>query len=194
MRGEPDAVSLLDGVFPGYDVNEVHDRLVRAPPAAAYAAVRAVSPQDVRLLLPLMAIRGLPGLLLRRGLAGVDPRAPVIDAFLRNGFLLLGERPGEEIVVGAVGRFWQLGGAQGVRPIGSPAEFQAFDEPGWAKAVTNFLVRPEAGGSRVTTETRIAGTDAEATRMFRRYWRVIAPGSAAIRHSWLAAIKRRAER
>lgn len=156
--------------------------------------MRAVTPLDVRLLLPLMAMRVLPGLFLRRRLPGVDPRAPVLEAFLRNGFLLLGERRGEEVVVGAVGRFWQVSGAQGVRPIGSPEEFKAFDEPGWARAVTNFFVRPDGTGSRVSTETRVAGTDAEATRMFRRYWRVIAPGSAAIRRSWLAAIRRRAER
>jgi hypothetical protein len=186
--------SLLDEVLPRYDVHELHDRHVGAPPAAAYAAVRAVTPLDVRLLLPLMAMRVLPGLFLRRRLPGVDPRAPVLEAFLRNGFLLLGERRGEEVVVGAVGRFWQVSGAQGVRPIGSPEEFKAFDEPGWARAVTNFFVRPDGTGSRVSTETRVAGTDAEATRMFRRYWRVIAPGSAAIRRSWLAAIRRRAER
>jgi hypothetical protein len=185
---------VLDDVLPRWDVNEVHSTRVAAPPAAAYAAVRAVTPLDVRLLLPLMAIRVLPGLVLRRRLPGVDPRAPVLDAFLRNGFLLLGERPGEEIVVGAVGRFWQVSGAQGVRPIPSGEAFQAFDEPGWAKAVTNFVVRPEGADSRVTTETRIAGTDAEATRRFKRYWRVISLGSAAIRHSWLAAIRRRAER
>jgi hypothetical protein len=55
----------------------------------------------------------------------------------------------------------------------------------------NFTVRTEAGGSRVTTETRIVGTDAEATRRFRRYWLLIRPGSGAIRRSWLKAIRRR---
>jgi hypothetical protein len=185
---------ILDDVLPRWDVNEIHATTVASPPDAAYRAVRAVTPLDIRLLLPLMAIRVLPGLVLRRRLPGVSPRAPVIEAFLRNGFLLLGERPGAEIVVGAVGRFWQVSGAQGVRPMGSPAAFGSFDEPGWAKAVTGFVVRPEGECSRVITETRIAGTDAGATRKFRRYWRVIAPGSAAIRVSWLNAIRRRAER
>jgi hypothetical protein len=63
-----------------------------------------------------------------------------------------------------------------------------------AKAVLAFLVRPERGGSRVITETRVAGTSPDATRAFLRYWRVIRPGSGAIRRSWLAAIRRRAVR
>jgi hypothetical protein len=57
-----------------------------------------------------------------------------------------------------------------------------------------FLVVPERGGCRVVTETRIVGTSPEATRAFLRYWRVIRPGSGAIRRSWLAAIRRRAVR
>jgi hypothetical protein len=70
--------------------------------------------------------------------------------------------------------------------------FVAFAEPGYAKAAMAFLVRPERGGTRVVTETRIAGTSPEAVRAFGRYWRVIRPGSGAIRRSWLAAIRRRA--
>ena len=49
------------------------------------------------------------------------------------------------------------------------------------------------GGTLLTTETRIQATDDQARRSFRRYWRVIYPGSAAIRRAWLRAIRRRAE-
>jgi hypothetical protein len=55
----------------------------------------------------------------------------------------------------------------------------------------SFLVRAEGEGSRLITETRVAGTDATASRRFRRYWRLIRLGSGAIRRSWLAAIRRR---
>jgi hypothetical protein len=44
----------------------------------------------------------------------------------------------------------------------------------------------------VTTETRIVGTDRVARRAFGRYWRIIRGPSGLIRHSWLAAIDRRA--
>ena len=58
----------------------------------------------------------------------------------------------------------------------------------------NFHVRAVDGGTLLTTETRIKGTDEEARRRFRRYWRVVMPGSALIRRAWLRAIRRRAER
>jgi hypothetical protein len=73
-------------------------------------------------------------------------------------------------------------------------DFLAFAEPGYGKAVIAFLIRPERGGSRVVTETRVAGTSPDATRALLRYWRVIRLGSGAIRRSWLAAIRRRALR
>ena len=76
--------------------------------------------------------------------------------------------------------------------LGTREDFIAFAEPGFAKAAISFLVRPERGGSRVITETRVAGTSPEATRAFLRYWRAIRLGSGTIRRSWLAAIRRRA--
>ena len=103
------------------------------------------------------------------------------------GFVQLGERLAEELVVGAIGRFWSLTGNR-PRPTD---DFSAFSEPGYAKAAMNFTVRPEGAGSRITTETRVVGTDADAKRKFRRYWLVIRLGSGAIRRSWLKAIRRR---
>jgi hypothetical protein len=117
----------------------------------------------------------------------------VLDAFLDVGFVLLGERPSAEIAVGAVGRFWRLAGNEPVA-VATSEDFVAFTEPGYAKAAIAFLVRPERGGSRVVTETRVVGTSPDATRAFLRYWRAIRLGSGAIRRSWLAAIRRRAVR
>ena len=109
------------------------------------------------------------------------------------GVVPLGERPGAEIAAGAVGRFWRLGGNEPAA-VRTRKDFLSFAEPGYAKAVIAFLVRPERGGSRVITETRVAGTSPEATRALLRYWRAIRLGSGAIRKSWLAAIRRRAVR
>jgi hypothetical protein len=173
---------LMDGVLPDYDVHEVHSLWVPAAPAAAYAAVKAVSAREVRLFGPLMRLRTFG-----RSERVFDPESPLLGEMLKIGFILLGERPGEEVVVGAIGRFWS--------PFGNKPrvidDFAAFVEPGYAKAALNFTVRPERQGSRITTETRIAGTDAEATRKFRRYWLLIRLGSGAIRRSWLKAIRRR---
>jgi hypothetical protein len=109
---------------------------------------------------------------------------------LKVGFVRLGERPGEELVVGAIGRFWS---PTGNRPLPTP-DFAGFSEPGYAKAAMNFTVTRDGDGSRITTETRVAGTDAAASRKFRRYWLLIRLGSGAIRRSWLKAIRRRLER
>jgi hypothetical protein len=58
----------------------------------------------------------------------------------------------------------------------------------------NFLLVEQDGGTRLETETRVLATDANSYEGFARYWRVIGPGSAAIRRVWLRAIARRAER
>jgi hypothetical protein len=49
------------------------------------------------------------------------------------------------------------------------------------------------GGSRLETETRVYLTDAASRRRFACYWLVVRPFSGAVRRSWLAAARRRAE-
>jgi hypothetical protein len=92
---------------------------------------------------------------------------------------------------GVVGRFWQTSG--GLRRV-DPAVFRDFAEPGYAKAAFNFRLEPRGGRTLLWTETRVLATDERARRRFRRYWRLIHPGSAAIRVAWLRAIRKRGER
>jgi hypothetical protein len=174
--------TLLDEVLAEYDVNEVHDLWVPARPDATYEAVKAVTAAEVRLFGPLMRLRTFG----RSGQA-FGPNAPLLDEMQKDGFVPLGERPGEEVVLGAIGRFWS---PTGNRPIPTP-DFAGFSEPGYAKAAMNFRVTADRDGTRITTETRVVGTDAAASRKFRRYWLVIRLGSGAIRRSWLKAIHRR---
>ena len=185
--------SLLDDVLPRYDVNEVHEFWIPAAPAVVFAAMKAVTPAEVRLLRPLMIIRMLPARLLRRA-AALDSTGPLLDEFTRHGFVALAERSDHEYVFGGIGRFWHLLDDDVVRSVGTAETFRTFAEDGYAKAAVTFVVTAEDGGSRVVTETRIAGTSPTATARFRRYWRVVRPGSAAIRRSWLGAIRRRALR
>lgn len=178
-------MSLLDAVLPAYDVREHHELWVPAEPPATYAAVKTVSALEVRLFGPLMRLRTFG-----RSQRAFDPEAPLLGEMLKLGFVELGERPGEEIVVGAIGRFWS---PTRNRPRAAD-DFADFDEPGYAKAVMNFAVRPDGEGSRITTETRVVGTDLSASRKFRLYWLVIRLPSGAIRRSWLKAIRRRCAR
>ena len=184
----------LDEFLPDYDVNEIHSTRVAAAPGEVLAATRALTSREVPLLVALMSLRGLPAALAnpRGGWAplGRVLDAPVLDHFTRAGFVVLADRP-DELVVGGIGRFWTVDG--GLRRL-TAAEFAAFDEPGFAKTVVNFHASVAPGGSLLTTETRIKATDESARRSFRRYWRLVMPGSAAIRRSWLRGIRRRAER
>jgi hypothetical protein len=182
----------LDEFMRDYDVNEVHSTRVAAPPENVVAAARSVTSREVPLLVALMALRRLPAAIMRRGAAspGRALDAPLFDQLTRGGFVLLAETP-DELVAGIVGRFWALDG--GVRRV-EAADFAAFDAPGFAKGVMNFRVEATPGGTLLTTETRVRCTDEHARMRFRRYWRVVMPGSAAIRRAWLRAIRKRAER
>ena len=190
---EPGAIaerSLLDELLPRFDTSEVHEVWIAAQPTVVFAAVKQVTVREVRILTPLEALRGLPSLLTGRPAFRPTRSAPVLDAFT-VGVVPLGERPGAEIAAGAIGRFWRVAGNEPAA-VRTREDFLSFADPGYAKAVIAFLVRPERGGSRLITETRVAGTSPEATQAMLRYWRVIRLGSGAIRRSWLAAIRRRA--
>jgi hypothetical protein len=104
-----------------------------------------------------------------------DPSAPLLAGFT-VGVVPLGERPGRDVVAGAVGRFWRTVGNEAAA-VRTRANFVAFSDPGYAKAAISFTVAPEREGTRVKTETRVVGTSAEAKRLFRRYWLVIHPAS-----------------
>jgi hypothetical protein len=114
----------------------------------------------------------------------------ILSGFERAGFVPMRDGP-EGLIYGGVGRFWRPSG--GLRRVEAP-EFATFDEPGYAKAAFSFELEPQGERTLLTTETRVLGTDEAAKRSFRRYWRLIYPGSTAIRIAWLRAIRRRAER
>jgi hypothetical protein len=183
---------LLDEVMPEYDVHEVHELWVPAGPETAYEAVRAVTAMEVRLFGPLMRLRAVPARLGGRPRT-LDARIPLLTQMVEEGFVDLGAEPGSEVVVGAVGRFWSPSGNLPLRTIRTREDFTEFAQPGYSKAAMNFTVEPHRDGSLLRTETRVVGTDAEATTKFRRYWWLIGWASAAIRRSWLKAILRRCQ-
>jgi hypothetical protein len=179
---------LIDRFLPDYDVVEHHAVDVEAPVDEAYRAVKELDLARSPVVLALLFARGLPHLFT----GAVKPKRRLrLDDMVDSGFVVLGEEPDRELVLGIVGKFWQL--SSGVHRI-ERAEFVGFDNPGFAKAAWNFVVsaRP-TGGSRVETETRVAGTDDDARRQFSRYWWLIGRFSALIRRIMLREIKREAE-
>jgi hypothetical protein len=178
----------LDEFLPRWHYNEVHTTSVEASPARVMRAIREVTPREIRFFRGLVALRGLG---LRSGGLAAASR-PILEGALRRGFLVLAEEADREIVLGVAGRFWRPMGE--TIPVASSREFLDFDRPGCAKAAIDFRLEHEGGSrTRVTTETRILGIDAQARRWFGLYWSVVHPGSAFIRRMWLAAIKKRAE-
>ena len=179
---------LIDAWMPEFDAVERHDTHVRASPEAVWRAASTLDFARSPVIRTLFALRSLPGLLSR------GPRRPALgatlDGLLRSGFVLLGERPGEELLLGLVGRFWRPDG--GIVRL-TAEELRAFDRPGYAVATWNFTLAEEGGGARLATETRVRCTDAAARRSFRRYWTVVGPFSGLIRREMLRSIRRAAE-
>jgi len=56
----------------------------------------------------------------------------------------------------------------------------------------DFVARPDAGGSVLSTETRVRAHTTRARFVFRSYWLLVGPFSALIRRRWLRAIARAA--
>ena len=76
-----------------------------------------------------------------------------------------------------------------------PADFAAFDEPGWGKIACHLLVRPDGPGRSVLTyECRTATTDHESRHAMGRYWWAIRPFVGYVLRASLRTIARDAER
>lgn len=189
-------VLLLDEILPQYDFRASYSTLVAVPPSQVYAHLRTANLYHWGLMRLLMLFRHLPEMLLApaswtRGRARSTGEVTLRDLTDR-GFALLGERAGEELVLGTVGRFWQL---RPVRWETDAESFRTFDTPGAAQAALSFGVFPEPDGrTRLTTETRVRCSDDFSRRRFRQYWRLVAPFSGLIRREMLAAIRAAAER
>jgi hypothetical protein len=182
--------TLLDQFVPVYQFNEVHTLRVAAPPAVVYRAIHQVRAGEIRGFILRTAIRRVG----RKGpesILNAPETLPILEVATRTTFLTLGEEPDREILVGTIvvaPDGWRR------RAVQTPEAFRALSQPGFAKAAMNFHIADDGrGGSLVSTETRVFATDPSATRRFAAYWRLIYPGSAIIRRSWLQAVRRRAE-
>lgn len=176
LRREAGDAMLVDEFLPAYDATVVRHAVVDADPETTYEAVLAADLTDTGpVVAALGELRNLPArvrALLGRGEALPPVGGATMDD-LRETVIELGARPGEEVVYGMVGKFWQP--AIEWADV-SADEFAAFEEPGYAKLAMTFSVRPYgADRTLLSYEARTAATDADAHRRFRRYWRVMRP-------------------
>jgi len=170
---------LIDEFLPRYDVNARYQIDVHATISEVYLAARFLNMSSSKAVRWLYRLRGLPQGNL------------TLDGMLKWGFVLLADKPCNELVLGLIGRFWAA--SPQIQRVNADA-FIKFDQPGFAKAVGNMAFIAQGDGSvRVTTETRVLCPDDASRRCFRLYWLFIGPFSGIIRKEWLRLIKQGAE-
>lgn len=178
----------LDEIAPAWQFHEFHTIRVAAPPERVFEAVRRVRADEIFLFRTLIWLRRFGQPVPPRVQNAVARGESLIDVALRTSFTLLADEGPRELVVGTV-----VGAPPGWRGPLSPKTFQEPLPPGFTLATMNFLVTADgSGGSVVSTRTRVFANSPSARRRFAAYWRIIYPGSAIIRRSWLRAIERRA--
>jgi hypothetical protein len=177
----------LDDVVPDADHVTRQARVIDAAPAVVWEELHRLRLVSLPVTLALGAARALPVLLAGRGHGGLDRTfldvVPVPELFA--------ERP-SAVVFGGVLQAWKLTGGE-QPPALDAAGVREWAEPGWVKVAMDFRITPALGGTRLSSETRVAATDRTSRRRFDRYWLVVRPGSSAIRWEVLTAVALRAE-
>jgi hypothetical protein len=171
---------LVDDFLPVYEVSDAVATVVHADLVTSWDALMEVDLIDVGRKRPLIAVLGAIRMLpdvVSQVLHGELPPRPPEHMRLRDattlplsdgGWVLLGERPRDEIALGLVGKFW--------RPVIEFANvtaerFRDFSEPGYAKTIYSLSVRRlDDERTLLSGVMRTATTDEHARRWFRRYW------------------------
>jgi len=176
----------LDEFAPVFQFSEFHSAEIDASKDRVYSAIRAVTPEEIRFYKTLTWIRRF-GQRSPAGILNAPERRPILETFVPGAFVLLADEPGREIVIG------RAGDGRGAQAL-PPEEFKAVRRPRLLKIAMNFRIYElDATHCRLTTETRVYAAGTHVVRGFAAYWRMIYPGSALIRRTWLRAIKLRAE-
>jgi hypothetical protein len=171
---------LVDDFLPVYDVSDAVAVVVHADVATTWRALMAVDLIDVGRRKPLVGVlgglRALPEIVSHL-LHGEVPSSGPAHLRLRDlqalpaakgGWVLLGERPDDEIALGLVGKFW--------RPVIEWAEvpadrFRDWSTRGFAKTIYALSVRRiDCDRTLLAGAMRTATTDDAARQWFRRYW------------------------
>jgi hypothetical protein len=196
---------ILDRVMSAYDTSRIEHRVVDGSPESTYTdAVNADFMDALRtspLARLLFGVRGgaerVVGL-ARRNRSGL-PAVPVPPERLRladlsdhGDWIKLAEDRPNEVVFGAIGRFWA--GETTWEQVAASG-FSDFQEPGYAKIACNFSFR--SYGERrtlVSYEARTQATDGAARRGLFRYWRLVDPFVGVVMRAMLRVVARDAER
>lgn len=180
---------LLDRFMPECEVRERHRVRVAAPADITLAAARDMELSQLAIVRAIIKAREIV-----LGATPDDRARPqgLLAEMQALGWGVLAERPGREIVVGAVTQPWE--GHVVFRAL-PPGEFAAFHEPGYVKIAWTLRADPAGDDASIfSTETRAIATDPDSRARFRRYYSWASPGMALIRLSSLWPLKKTAER
>lgn len=182
-------MSSLDRLLPAPRLREVDRADVAAPPAIVWEIVRHGDLGRSSFARALFRLRTLPDRLAgREGTPGLR-LDDLTSSNERPGFRIFTDEPPREVTVGAIGKVWKLDIP--FVHVATPAAFSSFGDPGFIKVAWAVRVLPLGSrDSRIEIEVRVDATDDDAWRKFRRYFRLIGPGSHFIRRSALAALVR----
>ncbi|MCW2616393.1 MAG: hypothetical protein JWN08_3387 [Frankiales bacterium] len=201
---DQDQELLLDRHLPAFVATTRQHLVVEADRSRTWAALERLDLMQVHspLLDAAMTVRGLPSrfcALVGRGaplppppqtLRLVDGAGPALP-----GWLALGTRPGHEVVLGAVGRFWRPDIVWYDVTAMTPDGFTSFLAPTWGRIAAGVSLLPY-GRRRtlVTYEARTAVQDDASRRAFLRYWTVVRPFAGHVMRATLHALQDEAQR
>jgi hypothetical protein len=170
---------LIDEYLPEFHVSSYHQTLVSSPASTVFPSIWDLDLSESGVAGLLFAIRGMPR------------RALTLKGLLQDGFLVLDERSGEELLFGGAGRFWTRNGDFQAL---NPEDFKAFRQKGHVKLAVNFRVRPVNGNQTIlSTETRVQCFGRHSRWRFGLYWFVIRPFSGLVRKEMLRILKKASE-
>jgi len=181
------STALLDVFAPCPDFVLAETSVVPISARALYRAIGELRAADVRspLVRTLAHARSLPEALHRHG------RFPDLgETMLGERCAFLGERPGQEMVLGAAGRFWT--------PVPewydvTAESFSGFAHPHSGTIAAGFSVAPrDDTGCLLAIEFRITGTDPAAGHAIALYWHAIRPAARLTTRALLDTISARA--
>jgi hypothetical protein len=178
----------LDRFMPVYDIVERHHIRINASADTTFAAACDVDLMRSPINRAIFRTRGA----MLGGQSDMRPGGTGLLAWAQSlGWGVLADRPGREIVMGAVTKPWEADVVFRALP---PREFAAFDTPGFVKIVWTLRADPIGLNRSVfRTETRAVATDTMARARFRRYWSLLKPGIVTIRWMMLRPLKEDAE-
>jgi hypothetical protein len=179
---------LLDRFMPRYDIVERHHIQVAAPADVTFAASMDMDLEDSAVVRAIFKGREI---LLGADQPGIRTHG-LVATTKALGWRVLAERPGRELVMGAVTQPWKANVEFRGLP---PDQFAAFNQPGFVKIASTLRADPvDATHSIALTETRAIATDRISRRRFRWYWARFSAGIVLIRELSIRLVRNEAEK